>query len=79
MLRTGVAIDVMGERRHPALVGQSTVLEGELTVKRNERSSILRQGEAAVIKPGIRHDWWNASIPGGGYTCDISGFLADVP
>ncbi len=39
------------------------MLEGALTVKRNERTSILRQAEMAVIEPGVWHDWWNASEP----------------
>jgi quercetin dioxygenase-like cupin family protein len=51
---------VMGEHRHPALVEQFTVLEGELTVMRNGQTSILRQGETAVVEPGVWHDWWNA-------------------
>jgi quercetin dioxygenase-like cupin family protein len=56
-----VGARVMGEHRHPALVEQFTVLEGELTVKRNEQTNILLPGETAVIKPGVWHDWWNAS------------------
>jgi quercetin dioxygenase-like cupin family protein len=51
----------MGEHRHPALVEQFTVLEGELTVKRDGQTSILRRGETAVIEPGVWHDWWNAA------------------
>src|SRR6266700_6580263 len=51
----------MGEHRHPALIERFTPLEGELTVKRNGRTSILHQGETAVIEPGVWHDWWNAS------------------
>lgn len=51
----------MGEHRHPALVEQFTVLEGELTVKRNKHMSVLHQGETAVIERGVWHDWWNAS------------------
>src|SRR5215472_15064082 len=56
-----VGARVVGEHRHPALVEQFTVLEGELTVKRNKQTSILHQGETAVINPGVWHDWWNAS------------------
>jgi quercetin dioxygenase-like cupin family protein len=56
-----VGARVMGEHRHPALVEQFTVLEGELSVKRNEHTSILREGETAVIEPGVWHDWSNAS------------------
>ena len=56
-----VGARVMGEHRHPALVERFTVLEGELTVKRNGQSGILHQGETAVIEPGVWHDWWNAS------------------
>ena len=55
-----VGARVMGEHLHPALVEKFTVLEGELTVKRDGKISILRQGETAVIEPGTWHDWWNA-------------------
>lgn len=55
-----VGARVIGEHLHPALVEQFTVLEGELTVKRDEQTSILHQGETAVIEPGVWHDWWNA-------------------
>jgi quercetin dioxygenase-like cupin family protein len=55
-----VGARVMGEHRHPALVEKFTVLEGELTVKRDGQTSILRLGETAVIEPGVWHDWWNA-------------------
>jgi hypothetical protein len=33
----------------------------ELTMKRNEQTGILHQGETAVIEPGVWHDWWNTS------------------
>jgi quercetin dioxygenase-like cupin family protein len=56
-----VGARVVGEHRHPALVERFSVLEGELTVKRNGETSILRQGEAAVAEAGVWHDWWNAS------------------
>lgn len=56
-----VGARVVGEHRHPALVERFTALEGELTVKRNGQTSILHQGEATVIEPGVWHDWWNAS------------------
>src|SRR5215472_19305653 len=56
-----VGARVMGEHRHPALLERFTTLEGELTVKRNGQTSILHQGETAVIEPGVWHDWWNAS------------------
>jgi quercetin dioxygenase-like cupin family protein len=55
-----VGARVMGEHRHPALVERFTVLEGELTVKRDGRTSVVRPGETAVIEPGVWHDWWNA-------------------
>jgi len=51
----------VGEHRHPALVERFTVLEGELTVKCDEQTSILHQGETAVINPSVWHDWWNES------------------
>jgi len=56
-----VGARVVGEHHHPALVEQFTVLEGELTVKRNGQTSILPQGETAVAEAGVWHDWWNAS------------------
>jgi quercetin dioxygenase-like cupin family protein len=56
-----VGARVAGEHYHPALVEQFTALEGELTVRREGRTSILHQGETAVIQPGTWHDWWNAS------------------
>jgi quercetin dioxygenase-like cupin family protein len=52
---------VMGEHYHPALTERFTPLEGELTVKCNGKTGILRQGETAVIEPGVWHDWWNAT------------------
>jgi quercetin dioxygenase-like cupin family protein len=55
-----VGARVMGEHRHPTLVERFTVLEGELTMKRDEQMSFLHQGETAVIEPGVWHDWWNA-------------------
>ena len=51
---------VVGEHLHPALVERFTVLEGELTMKLDGQTSILREGESAVIEPGKWHDWWNA-------------------
>ena len=55
-----VGARVVGEHRHPALVERFTVLEGELTVKRDGKMAVLREGETAVIEPGVWHDWWNA-------------------
>ena len=52
---------VAGEHYHPALVERFTVLEGELTVKCGGQTSMLRQGESAVIQAGVWHDWWNAA------------------
>jgi quercetin dioxygenase-like cupin family protein len=56
-----VGARVVGEHRHPAIVERFTALEGELTVKRDGVTSILREGETAVVEPGVWHDWWNAS------------------
>ena len=56
-----VGARVVGEHLHPALVERFTVLEGELTVKRDGQTSILREGETSVVEPGVWHDWWNAS------------------
>lgn len=50
---------VAGEHYHPALVERFIVLEGELAVKCDGQTSMLRQGESAVIQPGVWHDWWN--------------------
>lgn len=56
-----VGAGVVGEHFHPALVERFTVLEGELTLKRDGQTSVLREGESAVIDAGVWHDWWNAS------------------
>jgi hypothetical protein len=37
------------------------VLEGELTLKLDGQTSMLSEGETAVIEAGVWHDWWNAS------------------
>jgi hypothetical protein len=55
-----VGARVVGEHRHPALVERFTVLEGELTVKRDGQISVLHEGAMAIIDAGIWHDWWNA-------------------
>ena len=55
-----VGARVMGEHYHPALAEKFTVLDGQLTFKRDGQTSILHQGEAAVIEAGVWHDWWNA-------------------
>jgi len=55
-----VGARVVGEHRHPAIVERFTVLEGELTLKLDGQTSILREGESAVIEAGTWHDWWNA-------------------
>ena len=55
-----VGARVVGEHRHPAIVERFTALEGELTIKRDGRTGVLREGETAVIEPGVWHDWWNA-------------------
>jgi quercetin dioxygenase-like cupin family protein len=56
-----VGARVVGEHRHPALVERFTVLEGELTLKLDGQTSVLREGESAVVEAGVWHDWWNAS------------------
>ena len=55
-----VGARVVGEHRHPGIVERFTVLGGELTVKRNGHTSVLREGETGVVEPGVWHDWWNA-------------------
>jgi quercetin dioxygenase-like cupin family protein len=56
-----VGARVVGEHLHPALVERFTVLEGELTLKLDGQTSVLREGESAVIEAGVWHDWWNAA------------------
>jgi quercetin dioxygenase-like cupin family protein len=50
---------VAAEHLHPALVERFTVEAGELTLKRDGVTSVLRAGEEAEIAPGVWHDWWN--------------------
>jgi quercetin dioxygenase-like cupin family protein len=47
-----VGARVVGEHRHPAIVERFTALEGELTLKLDGQTSILREGESAVIGGG---------------------------
>ena len=47
-----VGARVVGEHRHPAIVERFTVLEGELTVKRDGQTSILREGESGCCRAG---------------------------
>ncbi len=56
-----VGAKVVGEHLHPAQIDRFTVLEGELTLKKDGQTSVLRAGESAMIEPGIWHDWWNAA------------------
>jgi mannose-6-phosphate isomerase-like protein (cupin superfamily) len=56
-----VGARVVGEHRHPTMVERFTVLEGELTVKRDGQTRILHEGETGVVESGVWHDWWNAS------------------
>ena len=44
---------------HPALVERFTVEEGELTMLRDGRKSVLRAGGRAEIPPGVWHHWWS--------------------
>jgi quercetin dioxygenase-like cupin family protein len=55
-----VGAKVVGEHRHPAIVERFTVLDGELTLKLDGRTSVLREGESAEVPAGMWHDWWNA-------------------
>ena len=56
-----VGARLVGEHRHPGIRERFTVLEGELTVKRDGKTSVLREGETASIEPDVWHDWWNGS------------------
>src|SRR5215212_7669724 len=53
------AARVMGEHLHPGLHERFSVLEGELTMVRDGRRSVLLAGDSAHIEPGVWHDWWN--------------------
>lgn len=56
-----VGARVLGEHRHPGSVERFTVLEGELTMRLDGKTSLLREGESAEIRAGQWHDWWNAA------------------
>jgi hypothetical protein len=51
----------VGEHYHPAIVERFTTFEGELNVKYDGRTSVLSEGETAVVEAGVCHDWWNAT------------------
>jgi quercetin dioxygenase-like cupin family protein len=55
-----VGARVAGEHRHRTIFERFTTIEGELTVKLDGDTSILRAGATAVVEPGVWHDWWNA-------------------
>ena len=52
---------VLGEHLHPGLVERFTVLEGELTVRRDGKLGKLAEGQTGEVRAGQWHDWWNAS------------------
>jgi len=56
-----VGARVLGEHLHPGLVERFTVLEGELTVRRDGTTSRLLEGQTGEVHAGQWHDWWNAS------------------
>jgi mannose-6-phosphate isomerase-like protein (cupin superfamily) len=56
-----VGARVIGEHRHPGIVERFTVLEGELTLKVDGHTRVLREGESAQVEPNAWHDWWNGS------------------
>jgi quercetin dioxygenase-like cupin family protein len=56
-----VGARVVGEHRHPGIVERFTVLEGELTLKRDGVQSVLTEGQSATIEADVWHDWWNAA------------------
>ena len=43
------------------MVERFTVVEGELTVRLDGSTSVLREGQASEVDPGHWHDWWNAA------------------
>ena len=43
---------VVGEHRHPNLVERFTVLEGELTVRLDGQTSLLRREQTSEVRPG---------------------------
>src|SRR5262249_30237630 len=47
-----VGARVVGEHLHPALVERFTVLEGELTLKLDGESGVVREGESASSRQG---------------------------
>ena len=60
-LTARVGSRVLGEHLHPGLVERFTVLEGELTVRRDGKLGRLQEGQTAEVHAGQWHDWWNAA------------------
>ncbi len=56
-----VGARVLGEHLHPGIVERFTVLEGELTVRLDGKTSKLLEGQTGDVRAGQWHDWWNAS------------------
>ena len=59
LARPGAA--VVGEHVHPALTERFKVISGTLSARVAGREQTLATGEEATVRPGVRHDWWNAS------------------
>ncbi len=52
---------VVGEHLHRGMIERFSVLEGELSVKRDGKVGKLLEGQSAEISAGQWHDWWNGS------------------
>jgi mannose-6-phosphate isomerase-like protein (cupin superfamily) len=59
LARPGAAVPA--EHIHPALAERFIVVSGSLSAKIDGREMVLGPGEDALVEPGVRHDWWNAS------------------
>jgi len=52
---------VLGEHLYPGLIERFTVLEGELTVRLDGKTTKLHESGTSEVRSGHWHDWWNAS------------------
>jgi len=51
---------VMGEHWHPSMDERFTVMRGRVGFRLGGEERIAEPGVAVHVRPGVRHDWWNA-------------------
>ncbi len=69
--RVGPGGGVPMAHRHPGLTERFEVVEGELTVRLDGRTHVLRAGEQITVAPGAAHRYANQSDADAVFRCDV--------